>query len=124
MPARKTKLGAQRCVIQRVKYIMPEAVAAFGRVAVVAGEIIARVIERHQHHHQPAQEIDRLDPHPRLGPHFLGRGRHDQALYHARDRAVDDCEPTNPDALPETNPVLAQRLLNTVQSSEATSYYT
>jgi hypothetical protein len=59
MPARKMKVGAQKCVIQRVRN---SAGSATSRGLKPLREEIAGVVERHHDHHKAAQEIDRGDP--------------------------------------------------------------
>ena len=63
MPASRTKIGAQKCVIHRVMNSAGSATSR-GFIALRAEEI-AGVIERHDHQNEAAQQIDGIEARPR-----------------------------------------------------------
>ena len=60
MPARKMKIGAQKCVIQRVRNSAGSATSR--GLKPLGAEEIAGVVERHHHHDQAAQQVDGVEP--------------------------------------------------------------
>ena len=63
VPARNTNTGAQKCVIQRVKYSADRHVRIAQRIAVTAPvhEEVAHVVDRHDDDHEATQHVDRRE---------------------------------------------------------------
>ena len=64
MPARKTKIGAQKCVTQRHEQ---RGLRDIARIERTRAEEIAGMVERHDHQHEATQEVDGVEPRPSAG---------------------------------------------------------
>ena len=78
MPARNTKIGAQKCVTQRVRN--RAGIVHIARVHAAAAEEVACVIEHHDGHDEAAQKVDAVEPrsrlHKALVPEVITRDAH------------------------------------------------